>query len=57
MSLAVASVRGKQLVAPELAAADFYQRTLLTTPTYDGSGEATHPSVLRFEGGWKGWRY
>lgn len=30
----------------------------LTTPTYDGSGEATHPSVLDMGvGGWNGYRY
>lgn len=30
----------------------------LVTPTYDGSGDAIHPSVIDFgETGWNGWRY
>lgn len=29
----------------------------LTTPTYDGSGQAIHPSVLYFPGGWNGYSY
>lgn len=30
----------------------------LVTPTYDGSGDAIHPSVIDFgEAGWNGWRY
>ena len=27
------------------------------TPTYDGSGQAIHPSVVYFPAGWRGWRY
>lgn len=30
---------------------------VLSTPTHDGSGESTHPSVLYFEDGWNGWKY
>lgn len=45
------------LVPPILAAPSFYGRTLLTTPTYDGSGEATHPGVAKPNGGWMGWLY
>ena len=29
----------------------------LTLPTHEGSGQATHPSVLYFENGWNGWKY
>lgn len=29
----------------------------LATPTYDGSGQATHPDVVTFPGGWNGFRY
>lgn len=29
----------------------------LATPTYDGSGQATHPDVIYFPGGWHGFRY
>lgn len=29
----------------------------LTTPTHDGSGQATHPSVLYFKDGWNGYKY
>ena len=29
----------------------------LATPTYDGSGQATHPDVVHFPGGWHGFRY
>jgi hypothetical protein len=29
----------------------------LATPTYDGSGQATHPDVIHFPGGWNGFRY
>ena len=29
----------------------------LTLPTHEGSGQATHPSVLYFEEGWNGWKY
>ena len=30
---------------------------MLTYPTHEGSGHATHPSVLYFPGGWNGWEY
>ena len=26
-------------------------------PTYDGSGQLTHPDVLHFPAGWRGWEY
>lgn len=29
----------------------------LNLPTHEGSGQATHPSVLYFENGWHGWKY
>jgi hypothetical protein len=29
----------------------------LIVPTYEGSGEAVHPDVLRFPDGWHGWEY
>ena len=29
----------------------------LNLPTHEGSGQATHPSVLYFEEGWNGWKY
>ena len=29
----------------------------LNLPTHEGSGQATHPSVLYFENGWNGWKY
>lgn len=31
--------------------------TTLTTPTYDGSGQATHPKVLHIPEGWNGYKY
>jgi hypothetical protein len=31
--------------------------TPLTTPTYDGSGQAVEPTVLYFPGGWRGHQY
>lgn len=30
---------------------------LISLPTYDGSGQATHPKILYFPGGWHGYRY
>lgn len=29
----------------------------LNLPTHEGSGQATHPSVLYFDDGWNGWKY
>lgn len=29
----------------------------LVIPTYDGSGEANHPDIAYFPGGWHGWEY
>jgi hypothetical protein len=29
----------------------------LTTPTYDGSGQAMHPGIVYFPGGWHGFNY
>ena len=29
----------------------------LTTPTYDGSGQVVHPSVIYFPDGWNGYKY
>lgn len=48
---------GAGVIVPTLGAASFYQHTQLTIPTYESSGQATHPAVLRVEGGWRGWRY
>ncbi|HON36876.1 MAG TPA: hypothetical protein PLY52_11295 [Methanothrix sp.] len=31
--------------------------TVLTTPTYDGSGQTVHPSVVYIEGGFAGYKY
>ena len=31
--------------------------TYLAMPTYDGSGQATHPKVLYFKNGWNGYRF
>jgi hypothetical protein len=31
--------------------------TALTIPTYDGSGQAMHPSVVYFPDGWNGYKY
>lgn len=31
--------------------------TQLVTPTHEGSGQATHPSVLYFPNKWNGWHY
>ena len=30
---------------------------MLQIPTHDGSGQATHPSILFFDSGWNGYRY
>lgn len=46
--------RNKVITVPTQTA---YQRTLLETTTYDGSGQATHPSVIAPSGGWNGWPY
>jgi hypothetical protein len=43
------------LEAPSLRAAS--GPTILTVPTYDGSGQAVHPDVLWFPQGWRGWEY
>lgn len=40
---------------PTFPTPDYYQRTELTIPTYEGSGQATHPDVLRIH--WQGWAY
>lgn len=32
-------------------------QTYLNTPTYDGSGQACHPSVVYFSDGWNGYKY
>lgn len=32
-------------------------KTPLNIPTYDGSGQTTHPSVLYFPNGWNGYKY
>lgn len=42
---------------PVLAAPDYVTRTVLTTPTYDGSGQTVHPDVVKVPGGWNGWLY
>ena len=34
-----------------------HSETYLVTPTYDGSNEALHPSVLYFKNGWNGYKY
>lgn len=31
--------------------------TQLTVPTFDGSGQAVHPDVVRFTKAWNGWEY
>ena len=31
--------------------------TRLVVPTYDGSGQAVHPDVVRFPAPWRGWEY
>lgn len=43
------------LAAPSVPAAA--GPTVLTVPTYEGSGEAVHPDVLWFPQGWRGWEY
>jgi hypothetical protein len=35
----------------------FNAATPLTTPTYDGSGQCTEPSMIYMNGGWNGWKY
>ncbi|MES2125598.1 MAG: hypothetical protein V4503_13015 [Gemmatimonadota bacterium] len=40
-----------------LAAAPLVPPTRLTIPTYDGSGQAVHPDVVRFPAPWRGWEY
>ena len=35
----------------------FNNRTYLTIPTYDGSGQAVHPDVYYNASGWKGYKY
>lgn len=30
---------------------------LVSVPTYDGSGQETHPKILYFSKGWNGWKY
>lgn len=48
-------VRAIGRLSPVLPPPGYYQRTVLTTPTYDASGQATHPSVLKLH--WRGWAY
>ena len=38
---------------PPLENADTYQNT----PTYDGSGQCTHPDIVYFPSGWHGYKY
>lgn len=38
-------------------AAPYNSPESLTIPTYDGSGQAVHPSVIDFGTTWNGWRY
>lgn len=38
-------------------AAPYNSPESLTIPTYDGSGETVHPSVIDFGTPWNGWRY
>lgn len=38
-------------------ASPVYVPTELTIPTYEASGEATHPSVVQFDTAWNGYRY
>lgn len=49
------------VVATSIASVDKFRLGVLsadlTTPTYDGSGAAVHPSVLYFPQGWNGHRY
>lgn len=42
---------------PALSSPSWYQRTQLTTTTYDGSGQAVHPSVVKISCGWHGFIY
>lgn len=45
-------VRAGHLPFPTVTASASNAVTPLTIPTYDGSGQATHPSVVRVPGGW-----
>lgn len=48
-----------QMAIAERNAHDFIPNTKepLNIPTYEGSGQTTHPSVLYFENGWNGYKY
>ncbi len=46
-------VKGKPIPFSQLKT----KYNLLTIPTYDGSGQLTHPKVLYFQNGWNGYRY
>jgi len=44
-------------VSPSPQTAPSADPVRLALPTYDGSGEAVHPDLLHFPGGWRGWEY
>ena len=68
-SLALAACAGEGVTDPQAIRAASHVATAvalpalieepfeLTTPTYEGSGEAVHPDVLDRPGGWRGQRY
>ena len=42
---------------PGAAAVFIVQPTVMTVPTYDGSGQAVHPDVVAFDSDWNGAKY
>lgn len=48
---------GTALLKPSMYVMEEAPGAPLTTPTYEGSGQGTHPSVVFVPGGWNGYRY
>lgn len=58
MSLALTTRRRARIPYQLPTAAPYNVPVPAITPTYDGSGQTVHPSVLDFGAtGWRGWRY
>ncbi|MEP6591154.1 MAG: hypothetical protein ABJC19_08215 [Gemmatimonadota bacterium] len=56
---AAVAASGEELdeVVAGLQAQPLVAATRLVIPTYDGSGQAVHPDVVRFAAPWHGWEY
>lgn len=55
--VAARGAAGTALLKPTMYVVEECGGSPLTTPTYEGSGQGTHPSVVYVANGWNGYRY